>query len=120
MTFLLAAALLMFPSPYHPPPKPHYFQEASRGSGLVAMPVEVTCYVLRGTTYTGTQAGPGSVAVDPRVIPLGSRLFVPGYGDGMAVDTGKDIVGSHIDIWISDEQTCLNWGVKRAWVTVER
>lgn len=60
----------------------------------------VTAYCLRGTTATGTQAGPGSVAVDPRVIPLGSKVYTPRYGWGKAVDTGSAVRGSHIDVWI--------------------
>ena len=69
----------------------------------------VTSYCLTGTTRTGTQAGPGSIAVDPTVIPLGSHLYVEGYGFGWAVDTGGGIHGDDIDLW----KTCdaaVQWG----------
>lgn len=69
----------------------------------------VTSYCLTGTTATGTQAGPGSIAVDPTVIKLGSHLYVDGYGFGYAVDTGGGIHGDAIDLW----KTCdaaIAWG----------
>jgi resuscitation-promoting factor RpfB len=51
-----------------------------------------------GVTKTGTGVYRGIVAVDPRVIPLGTRMYIPGYGYGIAADTGGDIVGTHIDL----------------------
>lgn len=69
----------------------------------------VTSYCLTGTTATDTQAGPGSIAVDPTVIRLGSHLYVDGYGFGYAVDTGGGIHGDDIDLW----KTCdaaIQWG----------
>jgi resuscitation-promoting factor RpfB len=51
-----------------------------------------------GVTKTGTGVYRGIVAVDPRVIPLGTRMYIPGYGYGIAADTGGDIVGNHIDL----------------------
>jgi 3D (Asp-Asp-Asp) domain-containing protein len=51
-----------------------------------------------GMTAIGRRAGFGIVAVDPRVIPLGTRLYIPGYGLAIAGDTGGDIVGNRIDL----------------------
>jgi 3D (Asp-Asp-Asp) domain-containing protein len=51
-----------------------------------------------GVTKTGTGVYRGIVAVDPRVIPLGTRMYIPGYGYGIAADTGGDIIGNHIDL----------------------
>ena len=51
-----------------------------------------------GVTKTGTGVYRGIVAVDPQVIPLGTRMYIPGYGYGIAADTGGDIVGNHIDL----------------------
>ncbi len=51
-----------------------------------------------GTTATGTVVHKGTVAVDPRVIPLGTRMYIPGYGYGVAEDTGGAIIGSIIDL----------------------
>lgn len=55
-----------------------------------------------GITYTGRQATRGIVAVDPRVIPLHTRLYVPGYGFGQAEDIGGKIKGRHIDVCFDD------------------
>lgn len=74
---------------------------------------EATAYCEQGTTATGTQAGPGSIAVDPTIIPLGSHLYVEGYGEGWAVDTGSAIRGYIIDVWLPDPQTCREWGRKK-------
>jgi 3D (Asp-Asp-Asp) domain-containing protein len=77
----------------------------------------VTSYCLTGTTATGTQAGPGSIAVDPTVIKLGSHLYVEGYGFGWAVDTGGGIHGDAVDIW----KTCdaaIAWGRRAVTVYV--
>lgn len=80
--------------------------------------VRATAYCERGKTATGTRAGPGSIAVDPRVIPLGSKLHVEGYGHGTAVDTGRLIKGRRIDVWISSRGACCRWGVRRVRVRV--
>lgn len=69
-----------------------------------------TCYSLRGKTYTGSQAGPGSIAVDDRVIPMGAQLEVEGYGAGKAVDTGGAIKGREIDVWMASSADCKEWG----------
>jgi 3D (Asp-Asp-Asp) domain-containing protein/peptidoglycan hydrolase CwlO-like protein len=65
------------------------------------MTVYATGYCLRGTTATGLPVGPGIVAVDPTVIPLGTRMTIPGYGEGVAADTGGEIKGRRIDVWIA-------------------
>ncbi|MHB0976907.1 MAG: 3D domain-containing protein [Candidatus Aquicultorales bacterium] len=69
------------------------------------------------TTASGASVGPGSIAVDPRVIPLGTRLWIEGYGEGIANDTGGAIVGNIIDVWLPSYEQCIQWG--RRWVTVE-
>ncbi len=65
------------------------------------MSVLATGYCLRGTTATGLPVGPGIVAVDPTVIPLGTRMTVPGYGEGVAADVGGAVQGARIDVWIA-------------------
>ncbi len=67
-----------------------------------------------GITAMGLQAGKGIVAVDPRVIPLGSELYVPGYGPCMAGDTGGGIKGRRIDLGYGEDD--LVWWLK--WVDV--
>jgi 3D (Asp-Asp-Asp) domain-containing protein/LysM repeat protein len=51
-----------------------------------------------GTTATGTAVRKGAVAVDPHVIPLGTRMYIPGYGYGVAEDTGGAVIGNIIDL----------------------
>jgi 3D (Asp-Asp-Asp) domain-containing protein len=80
--------------------------------------VKAYAYALRGTTATGIRVAPGVIAVDPRVIPLGTRLYVPGYGEGIAADTGGDIKGNTIDVWMSSAQAASDWGIKRITITV--
>jgi 3D (Asp-Asp-Asp) domain-containing protein len=61
----------------------------------------VTGYVLRGYTATGTYVHPGTCAVDPRVIPLGSYVTIAGLGTCHAEDTGELIIGYRIDVWVA-------------------
>jgi 3D (Asp-Asp-Asp) domain-containing protein/peptidoglycan hydrolase CwlO-like protein len=77
------------PAAAPPPPKP---------GGT--MTVYATGYCLKGSTATGLPVGPGIVATDPSVIPLGTRMTIPGYGEGVAADTGGSVQGRHIDVWI--------------------
>jgi 3D (Asp-Asp-Asp) domain-containing protein len=60
----------------------------------------VTGYVLQGYTATGTYVHPGTCAVDPRVIPLGSYITIAGLGTCHAEDTGGAIIGYRIDVWV--------------------
>lgn len=76
-------------------------QTVPRQAGASRLRVLVTAYCLRGRTFTGSRVGHGSVAVDPDVIPLGSKLFIPHYGYGHAVDTGSAVLGRHVDEWRS-------------------
>lgn len=80
--------------------------------------------VATGYTHTGynTASGippsPGVAAVDPRVIPLGTRLYVEGYGKVTALDTGGAIKGNRIDLFYETEQQALQWGVRNTKVYV--
>jgi 3D (Asp-Asp-Asp) domain-containing protein len=73
-------------------------------------------------TYLGTQVRPGVIAVDPRVIPLGSRVFIQ-YPDGhgeyaVAEDTGGAIKGNRIDVAKGDRGTAKDFGIKNVKVYV--
>lgn len=63
-----------------------------------------------GITKMGTLARYGVVAVDPNVIPLGTRVFIPGYGVAIAEDTGGDILGNRIDLCMEDYNACMIFG----------
>lgn len=65
-----------------------------------------------GITASGTKVHEGTVAVDPDVIPLGTRLYIDGYGMAIAEDTGGAIEGNRLDIYMADKEDCLKWGVK--------
>lgn len=66
--------------------------------------------VPTGRTATGLLARYGVVAVDPRIIPLGAHVFIPGYGTAVAADTGGSIVGNRIDLCMDSLQAALNFG----------
>jgi 3D (Asp-Asp-Asp) domain-containing protein len=61
-------------------------------------------------TATGTKAEYGAIAVDPKVIPLGTLMYVEGYGFGIAEDTGGAIKGNKIDVCIEDRRQAYAWG----------
>jgi 3D (Asp-Asp-Asp) domain-containing protein len=81
------------------------------------MTVVATGYAMHGSTATGAPTGWGVVAVDPSVIPLGTRMTIPGYGSGVAADTGSAIQGATIDLWFPTVAQSLAWG--RRTVTIE-
>jgi 3D (Asp-Asp-Asp) domain-containing protein/peptidoglycan hydrolase CwlO-like protein len=112
-------------APSEPPPAPA--ESVSEGTPSPAAPVTApvrpgatmsvyaTGYCLTGTTATGLPVGPGVVAVDPSVIPLGTRMTIPGYGEGVAADTGGAIKGARIDVWIA---SCAEAGAFTRTVTI--
>lgn len=65
-----------------------------------------------GYTRSGLKAGKGVIAVDPRIIPLGTRVYVDGYGYAVAGDTGSAIKGSRIDVCFDTHQEALAWGMR--------
>ena len=70
-----------------------------------------------GTTATGLPAGPGIVAVDPDVIPLGSTVIIDGQ-KYLAADTGSGVTGNHIDICLASHEETVEHGVRTAEVWV--
>lgn len=63
-----------------------------------------------GLTYTGLKAQRGVAAVDPTVIPLGTRLYIPGYGEAIAADIGAAIKGNRIDLCFDTYEEAIQWG----------
>jgi 3D (Asp-Asp-Asp) domain-containing protein/peptidoglycan hydrolase CwlO-like protein len=84
------------------------------GSSLL---VSSTAYALPGNTATGLPVGQGMCAVDPSVIPLGTRFEVPGYGSCLAADTGSAIIGNRIDVWVPSESAAVTWGRRDVTIT---
>ncbi len=69
-------------------------------------------------TATGVRCTYGAVAVDPRLIPLGSKLYIEGYGYGFACDTGGAIKGRHIDLAFNSPRAAFRHGKKQTVVHI--
>jgi 3D (Asp-Asp-Asp) domain-containing protein len=80
--------------------------------------VSATGYALPGRTSTGLPVGWGVVAVDPSVIPLGTHMTVPGYGEAVAADTGGAVTGSTIDLWFPTIAQANAWGRRVVTITL--
>jgi 3D (Asp-Asp-Asp) domain-containing protein len=96
-----------------PPPAP-----VSAVSGGRTITVRSTGYSLPGHTATGLPVGWGVVAVDPSVVPLGTKLTIPGYGEGVAADTGGGVRGNVIDIWFPTLAQARAWGRRTITITL--
>lgn len=77
---------------------------------MLATAYTADCAGCGGMTALGRRAGKGIAAVDPRVIPIGTHLFIPGYGFAIAGDTGGDIVGNRIDLGFDSTREALLFG----------
>lgn len=89
---------------------------AVAGGGTLT--VSATGYALPGRTATGIPVGWGVAAVDPSVIPLGTRFDVPGYGEAVAADVGSAVRGATIDLWFPTRAQALNWGRRTVTITL--
>jgi cystine transport system substrate-binding protein len=78
--------------------------------GNRVLTVSATGYALQGSTASGLPVGWGVVAVDPSVIPLGTHMTIPGYGEAVAADRGGSIVGATIDLWFPTIAQANAWG----------
>jgi 3D (Asp-Asp-Asp) domain-containing protein len=65
---------------------------------------------LTGRTATGLPVGWGVAAVDPSVIPLGTHMTIPGYGEAVAADIGGSVAGTTIDLWFPSRARANAWG----------
>jgi 3D (Asp-Asp-Asp) domain-containing protein len=79
-------------------------------AGARTLTVTATGYTLGGSTSTGLPVGWGIAAVDPSVIPLGTHMTVPGYGEAVAADTGGAVTGATIDLWFPTVAQANAWG----------
>jgi 3D (Asp-Asp-Asp) domain-containing protein len=91
---------------------------ADRALSMMATAYTAGCYGCSGVTATGFRAGHGIVAVDPNVIPLGTKLYVPGYGRAVAGDTGGDIHGRRIDLGFDSLAEAMRFGRREITVYV--
>jgi len=71
-----------------------------------------------GLTYLGLPAKKGIIAVDPKVIPLRSKVYVEGYGFAVAGDVGGAIIGNRIDVCFNSEAEAISWGMKKVKVYI--
>jgi 3D (Asp-Asp-Asp) domain-containing protein/peptidoglycan hydrolase CwlO-like protein len=107
------------PPPEHQPePQPQPSPQAPVARTGKTLTVVATAYTIRGTTATGIPTGPGIVAVDPTVIPLGTRMTIPGYGEAVAADTGGAIKGLRIDVWVASAAEAAQWQWKTVTITL--
>lgn len=90
---------------------------------VTATAYTASCEGCSGVTKTGInlKANPNAkvIAVDPSVIPLGSVVYVEGYGYAIAGDVGSAIKGNRIDVFVSSQAKALKWGVKKLKVTIQ-
>ena len=102
---------------------------ASRGNDSVSKEFYVNstaytahCNGCSGTTATGMnlRANPNAkvIAVDPNVIPLGTKVYVEGYGYAVAADTGSAIKGNKIDVFLSSKSAAYRWGSKKVKIKI--
>ena len=80
--------------------------------------VLAVAYTLKGSTASGLPVGYGIAAVDPSVIPLGTRFHVPGYGDAVAADTGSAVRGAMVDLWFPTLAEAQAWGRRSVLITI--
>ncbi|MCB2294685.1 G5 domain-containing protein [Clostridium algoriphilum] len=94
---------------------------SSRGSSSTSgkvLSVKSTAYsASNGITASGSKTvrnvgGFSTIAVDPNIIPLGTKLYVEGYGNAIAADTGSAIQGNVIDLFFNTNAEACNWGVR--------
>ena len=81
--------------------------------------VKAYAYTGGGTTAWGTRARVGEIAVDPSVIPLGTNVYIEGVGARRAEDTGGNIKGNTIDIYMATQAECIRWGVRYVTIYIE-
>ena len=112
-------------SPIEEPAPPEEVVETPQGylPYTQVLGMEATAYLptdgsAEGITAMGIPATYGIVAVDPDVIPLGSRVYIPGYGEALAADTGGAIYGYRIDLCMEDYWEAMDFGRRNVTVFV--
>jgi 3D (Asp-Asp-Asp) domain-containing protein len=98
--------------------RPARIEQVSYAAAGATLTVSATAYSLPGYTSSGLPVGWGVVAVDPSVIPLGTHMTIPGYGDAVAADTGTAIIGDRIDLWFPTLAQAQAWGRHTVTITL--
>ncbi len=98
---------------------------ASRGEGSAkkSLTCSATAYSGHSKTSSGrtpsrSEGGMSTIAVDPTVIPIGSKVYVEGYGYAVAADTGGAIKGNKIDVYFNSSSECSSWGRRKVQVKI--
>jgi N-acetylmuramoyl-L-alanine amidase len=119
---LLAACGDTNPPPAPPPAITRPVQSLAPTStagarGALLGSFEVSCHTGKGITASGRPSSREIVSVDPRVVPLGTRLVIEGVGPRVAADTGGSIRGRRLDIWEPSAAACTRFGRRqlRVW-----
>lgn len=107
---LCAVALLLLPAA----------ATASARRSSYSVRLLVTAYCLRGVTASGHYVHPGAVAISRAQFRMGQQFSIPGYGWGIARDTGGAIGYGHIDVWMSSCSAAMRWGARHLTVRVYR
>jgi 3D (Asp-Asp-Asp) domain-containing protein len=95
--------------------------QTARNKRVRPMTMTATAYCLRGATADGGEARHGTVAADPRVLPLGSRIRIRGReidGEYVVADRGPGVKGRRIDIFIPQCEQARRFGRQRVTVTI--
>jgi 3D (Asp-Asp-Asp) domain-containing protein len=115
----IAAEAPPAPAPASVPDEPAEVEATlAPAAGPRELVVDAVAYHLPGVTASGIPVGPGVIAVDPAVIPLGTQVFVPGYGPAVAADTGSAIRGNVIDLWMPSAAAARAWGRRTVTITI--
>ncbi len=101
-----------------PDPSPEPSPDPGPSPGGSRMVVDVVAYCGGVGTASGLPLGWGTVAVDTDVFPFGTKMYIPGYGNGVAADRGSAIIGRIIDIWFPTCGQAQAWGRKTLTITV--
>lgn len=93
------------------------------GNVIKTLTMESTAYYGHGITASGLKPvrnpdGISTIAVDPDVIPLGTKVYVSGYGLAIAADTGGAIKGNIIDVFLNTNEECISWGRRNVTVQI--
>lgn len=105
-------------------PKPVY-PDKKQQNNYIELILEATAYTKSveegtsdGITKSGVPVRRGIVAVDPKIIPLGTKLYIKEYGEAIALDTGGAIKGNKIDLYMETKKEAFEFGRRKVKVQI--